>query len=359
LTIGLRSWQETPDSQQGVITALAFAGDGNELISVGTNGTVRVWAVKPEGIEAGRKFTVGDGQIRSRGLCTSGDTIAIGSFDGAIRFWDRRSSGSRGSLPGHSAAVYSVALSSTGDRLVSASKDTTVRIWQTAAEKEELQIDSHDGPVYAVELNATCDLLASGGSDAKICLSSFPEGELMDTLAASAPVFDVGFLTGDRIVAACGDGKLRVWTPPGLSLSATIELGADDERGAKSDFAVLSRHPYVAVCRDATVVLRSLDREGGVTDKTLADLVLSSEREAPSPDASAAETDGAGDGKGISWWVIGGLVVAGVSIVSAIMAKLSKGSGGGASTSSSRSSGGGNYTYTYTYTRTYHYWRPD
>jgi hypothetical protein len=63
-----------------------------------------------------------------------GATIASGSADKSIIFWDRETGAERMRLEGHEKDVYSICFSADGGVLFSGSADHSIRVWPLAVE---------------------------------------------------------------------------------------------------------------------------------------------------------------------------------------------------------------------------------
>lgn len=128
-------------------------------------------------------------------------------------------------LPGHTAAVRSLAVSPGGVRLASAAADHTIRVWQLqetlATRRGSLikELRGHAGPVYAAAfLGASADALASTGYDDRIRLWSidqYQEQQVIPGLALrghSGAILSARFAPGGQgVVTASIDRTARTW----------------------------------------------------------------------------------------------------------------------------------------------------
>jgi hypothetical protein len=134
------------EGHSGLIASVALSGDGDVLVSGGTDGTVRLWSLA--GLLDRRDTTLGMReetttrlplailQGHARGvpavaLSADGQRVAIGSSDGLVRLWERGAEQPFAILAGHVGEVRGVAFSRDGRLVVSGSFDGTVKIWDT------------------------------------------------------------------------------------------------------------------------------------------------------------------------------------------------------------------------------------
>src|SRR5262249_54011235 len=91
-----------------------------------------------------------------------GKFLASGGDDRIVRIWDAASGESRGTWPGHGAAVRTVAFSGDGKTLLSGSDDATAKLWDTVAGEDRLTISNLSAPVGAVAFTANGIALTGG-----------------------------------------------------------------------------------------------------------------------------------------------------------------------------------------------------
>jgi WD40 repeat protein len=84
------------------VTALAFAPDGQRLVSAGEDRTIRVWSI-PELTEL-RRFQASRHGVAALALLSDGKTLATGGSDGTVCLWDLLA---RARVPAHTNLVIS------------------------------------------------------------------------------------------------------------------------------------------------------------------------------------------------------------------------------------------------------------
>jgi WD40 repeat protein len=100
----------------------------------------------------------------------NGQTLAAGTFSGAIHLYDAAAQTLRHKLHGHADYVSSLAWSPTGKVLASASTDQTVRIWSGENLHNKIILEKHTQAVIGVCFSADGQILASRSSDGIVSL---------------------------------------------------------------------------------------------------------------------------------------------------------------------------------------------
>jgi len=115
----------------------------------GSYNMIKIWAL--DSFECIRTITCQGGSVYSLAVDLIGQNLISGIYENRIDLWDLKTFQSKGSLHGHSATVYAVAVSNHGpNRLFSGSYDTTVKIWNLETFQCVQTLNRHTSSVDAI-----------------------------------------------------------------------------------------------------------------------------------------------------------------------------------------------------------------
>src|SRR5262249_26225140 len=121
------------------VTALAFAPNGQRLVTGGKDGTVRVW----DAIDGREVFCLPchRRQVTTVAFAPDGQWLVTGSTDGTAKIWDVASSRELLTIQGkHTVRLWAVAVTPDGKRVVTGSDDGMARIWDAVSGQELLTL---------------------------------------------------------------------------------------------------------------------------------------------------------------------------------------------------------------------------
>jgi len=232
---------------------VAFSPDGQRLVSVGRDATVRLWNMK-DATPAEPPLEGHTGEITAAAFLPDGRHFLTAGADGSLRLWD--AAPARDSLGGavdgrHGDYVTALAVSPDGRTIASGSPDTTIRLWHardgSAITMTQNGVRNH---VNGIAFSPDRRRLASANQDGTVTLrdaaSLEPIGQPLAT--GHGAVRAIAFsAAGDRMVTTGTDAVVRVWNANDLTLRARLD-GTD-------------KHPLgLAISRDGRrVVVSYLD----------------------------------------------------------------------------------------------------
>jgi WD40 repeat protein len=198
-----------------VVTHLAFAPDGQHLLSTSADDTMRLWNLETgKEVRRYRLPWVADTWRTSADFSPDGRLIASsGGVAGTIQVFDTEGTATRGVLLGHQRVVSSVRFLPDGQRLLSGAEDNTLRLWH-ADQKRCLRVyRGHEKGVRQVVLLDQGRRALSASDDQTIRLWDVENGmELRCYRGHRGAVQGLALLPdGKRFLSTSRDGTVRLW----------------------------------------------------------------------------------------------------------------------------------------------------
>ncbi|MGB9181899.1 MAG: hypothetical protein WCB68_21900 [Pyrinomonadaceae bacterium] len=125
------------EDQTGAVSSVAFSPDNKLLATVDAEGTTRVWRTETEETRVG-KTEAGENvatlwdeteEVTSATFSPDSKYVITMSSDGAVRVWEIEREALYAVLRGHTGPINNLAFNSKGDALLTASFDGTARLW--------------------------------------------------------------------------------------------------------------------------------------------------------------------------------------------------------------------------------------
>jgi WD40 repeat protein/serine/threonine protein kinase len=206
----IRLWQLPGGRQRRLLVAhratvrsLDFSADGSQLASASEDGTVRLWRVSDGTLLKTRS----DHRLRVHVVrfAPGGALWASGGWDGVLRLWDRRGE-PRGALRGHRGTIRAISWSADGKTVYSGGDDGTVRRWTLRGARGD----------------ATATQLWPPGGAASKASKANKANKGRRRLRASARIYALATVEGDRLAVARSDGQLRLLSTTGSAKEARL-----------------------------------------------------------------------------------------------------------------------------------------
>ncbi|MEH2282292.1 MAG: hypothetical protein V7K90_13345 [Nostoc sp.] len=208
---------------EGYVHSVAISGDGQTIVSGGDDGTVRLW--NRQGLPLAEPLRGHEGLILSVvAISADGQTIVSGGNDGTVRLWNRQGLPLAEPLRGHKGLVNSVAISGDGQTIVSGGEDATVRLWNRQGLLLTEPLRGHKGDVWSVAISGDGQTIVSGGKNGTVRLWNHQGLTLAEPLRGHKGVVLSVAISGDgqTIVSGGEDGTVRLWNRQGLPLAEPL-----------------------------------------------------------------------------------------------------------------------------------------
>ncbi|MBT3295204.1 MAG: protein kinase [Verrucomicrobia bacterium] len=196
----------------GSVAALAFAPDGQRVVSAAADQTVRVWNLADPSREE-----VFDGRAATAlplVFTADGKRILWGVERGRLQFMDVASHRVTSiPLDAFVPSVYQSMFSPDGRHLVASGAQGELAVWALETGRRLVQLTGHQGVVLAAAMNRAGTLLLTGSRDATARVWQISDGSLVATLGphpggVSQVAFDE---RAQQVSTVSDDALLRVW----------------------------------------------------------------------------------------------------------------------------------------------------
>jgi WD40 repeat protein/tRNA A-37 threonylcarbamoyl transferase component Bud32 len=197
-------YEKSLDGNGGFVSSLAIQPNSRTLASGSANGKIRYWDYATGKLES--TFNGHSGEVRCMAFSPDGTSLATGGTDSTIKIWGSAAGEPKYTLNAGAGPVRSVAFSPDGATLASAHADGTVRLWDAASARPKDTLTGHRNRVFSVAFSPDGTTLASGGHDRTVRLWDSATGELKTTLEGHSDwVRSVAFSPDGALLASGGD----------------------------------------------------------------------------------------------------------------------------------------------------------
>ena len=193
---------------------LAFRPDGNRLVSVSWDGTLKVFDVKNGHVVASAHV---DQELRSASLQSRRKTVCDGRCDNEItkttpaRVWDAETAHIICELPGNAPCCAAYSLDCRW--IATGNYDGSVNIYGAESHLLEDTKKGHEGLISAIAFSSDSTRLATFGNDAIVRIWDTETRKLL--MATHDHTSDVNFVSfspdGERAVSTDNSGVLHIW----------------------------------------------------------------------------------------------------------------------------------------------------
>ena len=212
----------------GLVLGAAFAPDGRAVVTGSTDGTIRTWAVASDPVQAVLAAPTAK-LLRDVGFAPGGKRLVTASEDNTARVWDLKSRRVVQVLAhgaGRDEWVESARFSGDGRHVLTAGDDGTVKVWRAGSEAPVTTLGKEGGPALLdAAFSSDGKLVAAAGLDDEVRVWRWRTRKLIRRLGGFSRVDGVAFSPGGALLAAAGDGTLRVWRSADGAQVASLSTG--------------------------------------------------------------------------------------------------------------------------------------
>ena len=195
------------DGPLGRVQVLACSPDG-KLIAAAQDQWVTVWDAE----HSARLTTIPHSDlVRALAFAPDGERLLSGAGHGALTLWAARTGERLAAFAGHANYITACAFMADGKRFASASSDRTLRVWDPETHQVTSLLAGHTAEVFACAFAGK--FLVSASDDRTLRWWNALTGACLATLTGHTDeIHSVAFAAdGTRIVSASHDKTLRLW----------------------------------------------------------------------------------------------------------------------------------------------------
>jgi WD40 repeat protein/serine/threonine protein kinase len=163
---------QTFKGHAGRVTAVAWAPDGNHIVTASLDGTLRLWDAST-GKEL-KRYEGHTGGVAAVAVSPNGHYVVSGGLDKTVRLWNLESARLLHIFDGHTDEVCDVAFSPDGRRILSGSKDRSMKLWDMDDRRLLHSYDGHTDAVTGVAFHPDGRRALSGSLDKTMRLWGLP-----------------------------------------------------------------------------------------------------------------------------------------------------------------------------------------
>jgi WD40 repeat protein len=211
---------------RGQVSGVAFAPDGETVVTASWDGTARIWDARTGGFRtvlclARPCDETENPALRGAAFSPDGRWVIGASGDGSVPIWRSDGLGEPIVLARPGASAKHASFSPDGLGVVASFDDRTAQVWTLRSTADgglesagaPTTLGGHAGPVTAAHFNHSGNVIVTISDDGDARIWPVEPGEPRILGRHAAGVESVAFSAdGTRVVSASRDGSARVWT---------------------------------------------------------------------------------------------------------------------------------------------------
>lgn len=190
----------------GEIVGMTFQPNGDNIVSVGSDGTVKILNAHSATIQS--QFAVPGGAVRSMALSGDGVLLAIGFVNGNVVLYNTGTQALVRTLTGHTGSVAAMDFNGTSTLLASGGADSTIRIWNLQTGQLQQTVKQHAGEITSVSFRPGENIIVSSAEDKSVkAVQLQPESVLWSKVDTLVIPLSVAFSTSGSMIAVGRKGN--------------------------------------------------------------------------------------------------------------------------------------------------------
>jgi WD40 repeat protein len=197
------------------IWAVTFVGSEDRVAAASHDWSLAIWETASESAPAA-VLEGHENAVQAVAADPSGQWLASGGADRAVRIWNVESRDTRRFYRNNSDFISSLAFSPDGTNLVSGSLDGTIKVLSLNTYRAQRTLSGHNKRITSLALSNFDDLLASASEDGIVRVRSLKRSrQLLALPGIGSGAKTVAFTNDGRTLLTGGqDGVVRLWALP-------------------------------------------------------------------------------------------------------------------------------------------------
>lgn len=198
-------------AHQNHLSAIAFADDGKQIISIGDDGAMKRWDAVTGKLLAEGKI---NSPLTALVVNSTNGQIITGAWNGCLQIWDKEKVATPPPIKAHAENITALALSTDSHWLATGSGDDTARIWDLKTNKPRLTIEqSNEYDVTCVAFDPAGKWLLTGDGEGTVRIYDTAAGRELQRFSCHAETIAGAVIldNGKKFLTASWDDTIKIW----------------------------------------------------------------------------------------------------------------------------------------------------
>lgn len=186
--------------------------DASQIISVVSNGMIRIWDVKSQGkVSAFR--TESDSFVTDAAIATKHNLILTGNEGGIAKLWNLDTGELVLQYEGHIGSITSVVFAPSEEFFVTGGNDNVAILWTADSDKPLMKFEGHTAPITNIAFSQDSSFVATASEDGSAILWDAGTGaEIRRFVGKEGIVLSVAFSpNGQYLLTGCDNDTATLW----------------------------------------------------------------------------------------------------------------------------------------------------